>query len=143
MGREKLDAEKSQDATPNPGSEVPSTGDDEAVAGASASSPLEDDDAASLKRKRNGALNADGAEDGASSPSKRQKSTPPPPPPPPPADLPQDDADADGDTSMGNTGNDPSHPKDDSDAGVDINMEIEAENVPQTERPQISVEGQV
>jgi hypothetical protein len=33
-----------QDATPNPGSEVHSTGDDEAVAGASASSPLEDDD---------------------------------------------------------------------------------------------------
>jgi hypothetical protein len=34
------------------------------------------DDAASLKRKRNGTLNVDGAEDGASSPSKRQKSTP-------------------------------------------------------------------
>lgn len=142
MDRGKHEAEKSQDATPNPGSEVHSTGDDEAVAGASASSPLEDDDAASLKRKRNGTLNVDGAEDGASSPSKRQKSTPPPPPPPPPpADLPQDDAD--GDTSMGNTGNDSSHPKDDSGAGVDVNMEIEAENNPQTERPQISVEGQV
>lgn len=142
MNREKLEGEKSQDATPNPGNEVHSTGDDEAVAGAPASSPLEDDEAASLKRKRNGTLYVDGAEDGSASPSKRQKSTPPPPPPPPPpADLPEDDVD--GDTSMGNTGDDPSLPKDDSGAGVDVNMEIEAENEPQTEQPQISIEGQV
>lgn len=142
MNREKLEGEKSQDATPNPGNEVHSTGDDEAVAGAPASSPLEDDEAASLKRKRNGTLHVDGAEDGSASPSKRQKSTPPPPPPPPPpADLPEDDVD--GDTSMGNTGDDPSPPKDDSGAGVDVNMEIEAENEPQTEQPQISIEGQV
>ena len=121
MDREKHEGEKSQDATPNPGS-VPSTGDDEAVAGAPASSPPEDDDA-SLKRKRNGDSTVDGAEDGATSPSKRQKSTPPPPPPPPPpADLPREDGD--GDTSMGNTGDDASSPKDESGARVDVAMAV-------------------
>ncbi|KAJ5446772.1 WW/Rsp5/WWP [Penicillium cf. griseofulvum] len=140
VDREKLEGEKSQDATPNPANEVPSRADDEAVAGAPASSPLEDDDTASLKRKRNGILNVDGAEDGASSPSKRQKSTPPPPPPPPPpAGRPEDDAD--GDASMGNTGGDPSPPNDDSSAGVDGNMEIEADAELQTKQPQISIEG--
>ncbi|CAI7580258.1 unnamed protein product [Penicillium discolor] len=142
VDREKLENEKSQNATPNTGNEIQSTGDDDALAGAPASSPLEDDDAASLKRKRNGSLNVDAAEDGSASPSKRQKSTPPPPPPPPPpADLPEDDAD--GDTSMGNTGADPSPSKDDSGAGVDVNMEVEADNGPQTEQPQLSIEGQV
>lgn len=146
MDREKLESEKSQGATPNPGSEVPSAGDNEAVAGAHASSPLEDDDAASLKRKRNGNLNVDGAEDGAASPSKRQKSTPPPPPPPPPpADLPQDDAG--GDTCIGNTEDEPSPPKEGSGAAfnvnVNVNMEMEAATEPQMDQPRLSIEGQV
>ncbi|KAJ5474867.1 WW/Rsp5/WWP [Penicillium sp. IBT 31633x] len=112
VARERLEGDKSQsqEATPTPGNEAPNTStkmsDDEAVANLPASSPLQDDDAASLKRKRSESMNVDGAEDGPSSP--------------------QDDAE--GDTSMGNTGDDrdePSPPsrKDHSSANGDVNME--------------------
>lgn len=134
VARERLEGDKSQsqEATPTPGNEAPNTStkmsDDEAVANLPASSPLQDDDAASLKRKRSESMNVDGAEDGPSSPSKQQKSTPPPPPPPPPPAHPPSQDDAEGDTSMGNTGDDrdePSPPsrKDHSSANGDVNME--------------------
>jgi hypothetical protein len=111
--REKRKTEKSTDVTPVADADTQMS--DEAGA---TPPPLEDDDAASLKRKREGALNVDGADDIESSPSKRQKSTPPPPPPPPPpADTPNDDGngDGDGDTSMVNAD---ASPKD-----SDVNME--------------------
>ncbi|KAJ5787049.1 WW/Rsp5/WWP [Penicillium paradoxum] len=136
VAREKLEAEKSQSqgADPTPGDELPDPGstkvsDDEVdvLARDPASSPLQDDDAASLKRKRSKSLGLDTGGDGASSPAKQQKSTPPPPPPPPPpAENPMHD-DADGDTSMGNAGDDPSPPppKDGTSVNGDVNMETD------------------
>lgn len=111
--REKRKTTKSENATPVPDVE----GDVDAQPFDEASPlPLEDEEA-SLKRKREGDLKVDGADDGDSSPMKRQKSTPPPPPPPPP---PAESPDGDGDTKMGQT--DPS-PKD-----SDVNMETPNQN---------------
>ncbi|CAG8124305.1 unnamed protein product [Penicillium olsonii] len=117
--REKRKSMKSEDATPVPDVDADVDGDaqilDDEVA-----LPSPDDEEASLKRKREGTLNVDGANDGDISPSKRQKSTPPPPPPPPP---PADSPDGDGDTKMGENN---TSPKD-----TDVNMEIPTQN-PQT-----------